>query len=150
MHIILEADKFTEEGEASENGRPDTSSSWEFGDIRIAERATYRDDHEDLSLMINGDFDLSGMIYAVVVVWSDGDSFGWDQNARAEIISAHSDQKSADVASAMIEENKSSEEPLLLPDGYELRYIPWAGSMSDFSYVEVISHDLSLDDRPSP
>ena len=89
------------------------------------------------------DLDKNKLLYVVYVVYSTGDSFGYDENARLELIHITHDPDLAYKIKEFIEnDNKNQEDYDIYKtkaniDGVEFYTYPWKGYFENLSYVRV-------------
>lgn len=153
MRLRIEAEQSIEQGDPKEHGRPDTRTTWDFGSFHVEDSA---DSTDDMTVHLDDRLAEADVLYAVIAIWSTGDSFGREVQGSAEIISVHDTPESAQEASKIIYASRSSygrPEPTLpveLPDGYQLSgYIPWNGHFDTLEYVDIVSGHIDHTPRPS-
>jgi len=135
MKLYLEMDGFCETTREAETDdqwdRGDTCKEWNFG--RLSATGNYD------GLEVGNDFKIGDHVFVVVAVWSTGDTFGHDENSYAEVMAIYNDIIQASEAERMLNEAKG---PVLLPHGYEVRYLPWAGYFDSLGYITVIERTI--------
>lgn len=153
MRLRIQVDKTVEVGDPKSDGRPDTSTFWDFGAFHVEDSDAPTD---DLTITLDAQLAQAETLYAVIAVWSSGDSFGWDDRYNAEIISVHPSEANADAARRIVEASAprygqpAPALPVDLPDGYQLSgYIPWGGHFDRLDYVTIVSDTINPTIRPS-
>ena len=140
MILYLETTAYGEQTvEPSDDGwsRGDTSTSWDFGRVLINQPKGWSYE----TIETGQDFSVGDEVHLVVVVYSTGDSFGWDYGGRCEIMSAHKNIDNATESMRILE--KGGKCPIILPDGYEIRYyLPWDGYFESLDYITIVSRAI--------
>lgn len=127
--------------------RDDTDTNWDFGDIYFELGTTNRKSYGDLDIIVSKEDAEQTETYAVIAVWSTGDSFGHDSGRCAEIISVHHDYDEANNAKETLEgigEKDKNVNKIPLGNGYFVPgYVPWFGYFESLCYVTVIGKQNS-------
>ncbi|MCS4088746.1 hypothetical protein [Rhizobium sp. BK176] len=129
MKIVIKDDCYTavtREANDEEWSGEDTDTSHDFGSASLVESGD--------GLEVGEDFQKGDTAHLVIAVWSAGDSFSNRVGAHSEIMSAHKEAKNALEAKRILEK---TEVGVTLPDGFEVRHIPWVGHFERLEYVTV-------------
>ena len=139
MRIYLEDDELTyrtrEPNSDDEWDNGDHQTDHNFGDAFLCEGNRW----EDYIEVSDGDFNIGDEVHLVVVVYSTGCTFGFDNGRCVEILSAHKDYNNAVLAEKIVE---GAETHCNLPDGYKLTYLPWKGYFESLDYVSIVTRTL--------
>lgn len=110
--------------------RGDSHTTWSISGAELVSTHQYE------SVPYPGELKKGDVVYAVYVVYSTGDSFGHDSDARLEFISVHKDKAIAERNLAAIE---SSQTPLEIHQdngqAISMGYVPWEGYFESLSYA---------------
>ncbi|MCZ7862806.1 hypothetical protein O9X98_15630 [Agrobacterium salinitolerans] len=115
----------TREGEGEWSG-DDTDTSHEFGNAYLTETGD--------GIEVGDDFQKGDIAHIVIAVWSSGDSFSSHSGHDSEIMSAHKSSANAEESKRILETAKAG---VSLPDGFEVRQIPWEGHFEHLDYITV-------------
>jgi hypothetical protein len=129
MKIAIKDDcqtQVTREASGEEWSGEDTVTSHDFGSASLLEIGE--------GLEVGNDFQKGDTAHLVIAVWSTSDSFSCSEGSHCEIMSAH---KAADNALEAQRLLKNTKVGVSLPDGFEVRYIPWAGHCEHLDYIAV-------------
>lgn len=139
-YIELLANGYTEvtrEGDPNDRwDQDDTNTSWTFTGLKLLDKDTYR------ALPVDDDVKVGDKFYAVIAVYSTGDTFGHSSGSELELVSLHKSEELAKKNASVIEtrdrntgERYSVE--IELDNGEILkRYCPWDGYFESLDYVE--------------
>lgn len=116
----------TREGEGEWSG-DDTDTSHEFGDAYLTETGCD-------GIEVGADFQKGDIAHIVIAVWSSGDTFSFRRGYHSEIMSAHKSSDNAQESKRILETAKAG---VSLPDGFEVRQIPWEGYFEHLDYITV-------------
>lgn len=115
--------------------RASTSTDYTFNNAFRAKKDGYAD------LFVGEAPVLGKQYYAVVAIYSTGDSFGHDQGASLEWLGLYNTSEEA-YNVVKIVDNRTHNEALKYPDGegniIEMPYVPWDGYFEDLDSVQVI------------
>jgi hypothetical protein len=135
MKIYLEADSYstvTYEADTDDKwDRDSTERTWSFGKISASSGFDY--------IETDRDFQIGQKLFLIVAVWSSGDSFGYDGGEYMEIFAVYDDVNLAVEAEKLLSETTI---PLILPEGFEVRYLPWRGYFEKLDYVQIVEGTL--------
>jgi|GEM_PF-4240453 len=126
MNLYFEKTSFshvTKEADTSDEwDRDDTSTEWSFGRLGLTKRQ-----YEE-SFPVSFDVKAGDIVFAVVAVWSTGNSFSHDEQHCSELFGIFKDANEAlEFEKAL--KNKS------VPD----IYYPWDGYFESLDYIELLT-----------
>lgn len=140
MRIYLEDDEYTtttREADTDDSwDRGSTATTHDFGGAFLGEKVRSWGEYIEVA---DGEFEEGDTVHLVVAVYSTGDSFGNDDGACVEMISAHKEESNAIVAEGLVTHATG---PVDLPDGYKLTYLPWKGYFESLDYVTIVTRVL--------
>lgn len=128
MKIYLEATPHVDEG----YDEGSTETTWKFGRISASSSGSEY-------IETDRDFQIGQKLFLVVAVWSTGDSFANHYGDRMEIFAVYDDIHLAVEAEKLLSETTI---PLILPEGFEVRYLPWRGYFESLDYVRIVEGTL--------
>ncbi len=132
--VFLKKSSFTETTREPYSGdtwdRGDTSTTWEFGSASLKKPLYGNFDRFVTSFDINkGD-----VLFFVVAVWGDGDTFGHEAGCRSEVFGVFKTENEA----------KSFETRLNGPQSKDDRlYRPWFGYFNSFDGTQILERTIS-------
>lgn len=110
--------------------RGDTSTDHTVNGVVIGE------DHHGIS--VSGEIKSGDTVWLVYAVWSDGDSFGNEQNARIEFFTAHRYENQATANARILCDAEGFGADIFLDNGTQFKTsIPWNGYFESLSYVRA-------------
>lgn len=108
--------------------RGETSTDWEIAGLvltrPISHKLRYNQDYEVVGA--DDDYSEGDDYYAVVAVWSTGDSFGWDTDYCCECFGVYKTEAEAEAKKKKLEKDKSHS-------------VPWNGYFESLTDIEVLS-----------
>lgn len=110
--------------------RDDTLTEWHVSGIKVVPDRDYFD------VIVPFDVDKQGWYWLVYVIYSTGDSFGYDQNGCMEVLDLFIDGSKAQACADAVSGDNTSV-TWIREDGSEgkLGYVPWNGYFESLSYV---------------
>lgn len=129
MKIYLEATPYVDE----DYDEGSTETTWSFGRIHASTSSVSE------YIETDRDFQIGQKLFLVVAVWSTGDSFANHYGDRMEIFTVYDDIHLAVEAEKLLSETTI---PLILPEGFEVRYLPWRGYFESLDYVRIVEGNL--------
>lgn len=129
--IWLSTKSYTEETSTPDPNnmwdRASTDTTWSFGGLYLSNK---RRGYEDLNYDSHKPYKIGDIVYVIVAVWSDGDSFGYDRGSNAEIFGVFSTYKEAEDCVTKLKKKR----------GYD---VPWNGYFESLDYLEIIGGVLT-------
>jgi hypothetical protein len=115
--------------------RDDTSTDWTFGPIYLQHRGSCESFETDF------DVKAGDVVYAVVAVWSTGDSFGHDDASNSEVFGSFQTYEEADKFKTELENIKDHDGSynFTFEIGGRKIYVPWIGYFESLDYIEIVS-----------
>lgn len=122
--------------------RDSTSTTWSVNGLTVGS-GNYH------GLYLDGEVSPGDQVWLVWAVWSDGDSFGHDADARIDFVTVHRDEETARLNAELLRNVNEDDQSyghkviLILDDGTELPYtVPWLGYFESLSYIGCESFSI--------
>jgi hypothetical protein len=118
--------------------RGDTSSSTDFGDLFLSKEG------QDTNLTIPGEVNVGDQLFIIVAEYSTGDSFGHDENACIEVISAHRYREIAEHNCGILRNvTKEYSANIFLDDGRMFKtHVPWTGYFESLTELHLLERTI--------
>lgn len=137
-YVGLLADGYVEvtrEGDPEDKwDHDDTHTDWTFTGLKLSDKDTYR------ALPVPDDVNIGDTVYAVIAVYSTGDTFGNSSGSELELVSIHKSEELAKKNVTKLQSENKDERysmEIELDNGEVLkRYCPWDGYFESLDYVE--------------
>lgn len=112
-----------------------TNTEWQFGPFYKADED--RHSIHDLSIPVDEETANSDRLYAVIGVWTTGDSYATYVDSDSEMFSIHTSRKQAEHAAAILLEGIVNTP---MGNGYVVPPLPWNGEHAKLSKIMIIDN----------
>lgn len=124
-YVRIDADRCVQVTECANTDDPwdrdNTHTYWTFGSLWLDDESSYGES----TPVCDDEFKRGDLCYAVVAVWSTGDSFGYDSASCMGLMEVFDNREAAEALKEKYENGSSSE-------------LPWGGYFENLDYVKIV------------